>query len=110
MSGDRKEAARKYKETPKPMGVWAVKNKVTGKALVGSSKDLPSMLNRQTFALRSGGHTNRELQKDWNELGADAFEIAAVDTLEPKDEPGWDPADDLRVLEEMWRAKFSDRY
>ena len=24
MSGDRKEAARKYKETPKPMGVWAV--------------------------------------------------------------------------------------
>jgi hypothetical protein len=36
-----------------------------------------------------------ELQRDWNALGPDAFAFEMLDRLEPRDEPGYDPRDDL---------------
>jgi hypothetical protein len=89
------------------MGVYRVRNTVTGKSLVGSSVDLPAMLNRQRAQLKMGAHSNRALQKDWSELGAEAFEFEILDTLKPPDQPGYDPTDDLRILEEMWLEKLS---
>lgn len=107
---DRKELIRKYKETPRPMGVYAVRNTATGKSFIGSSIDAPSRLNRMRTQLQSGLHPNRVLQDDWKRLGADAFELVVLDTLEPSDQPGYDPAEDLRVLEAMWREKVGDVY
>jgi hypothetical protein len=104
---DRKALIRKYKETPRPMGVFRVHNTVNGKSLVGTSVDLPSMLNRQRAQLSFGGHPNRELQGDWNEMGPDAFRFEVLDTLTPRQEPGYDPADDLRALEALWLEKLS---
>ena len=72
---DRKARMREYKETPRPAGVYRVRNTATGKSLVGSTADLPGMLNRQRFQLEHGSHPDRELQRDWNELGPDAFEF-----------------------------------
>lgn len=103
---DRKEALRQYKETPRTMGVIAVRNKTTGKVLIGSSTDAPARLNRHRAALQFGKHPNRDLQSDWNTLGADAFEFAVLDTLKPSDEPASDPSEDLAVLEAMWREKL----
>ena len=107
MAIDRKEAVRKYKETPRTMGVLVIRNKATGKALIGSSTDVPARLNRHRAALQFGKHPSRELQDDWNTLGADAFEFAALDTLKPSEEQASDPSDDLAVLEAMWRDKLS---
>ncbi len=104
---DRREAVRQYKETPRPMGVFRVHNRTNGKSLVGSTSDLPSMLNRQRFQLESGGHPNRALQQDWNEMGPDAFDFEVLDVLEPIDEPGYEPTADLRALETMWREKLA---
>jgi hypothetical protein len=70
---DRKELIRQYKETPRPMGVFRVHNTVADRSFVGTSRDLPSMLNRQRFQLEHGSHPNRELQEDWDRLGAAAF-------------------------------------
>ncbi len=98
----RRELNREYKNTPRPAGIYRVRNTVAGKSLVGSTTDLPSMLNRQRFQLEAGGHPDKELQKDWAELGADAFEFEALDQLEPKEEPDYDPTDDLAALKEMW--------
>lgn len=103
---DRKEQIRAYKESPRPMGVFRVRNIANGRSLVGSSVDVPAMLNRQRFQLGAGGHPDRALQADWNESGADAFVFETLDTLEPSDEPGWDPAVDLRALEAMWLEKL----
>ncbi|MDE3052787.1 MAG: GIY-YIG nuclease family protein [Gemmatimonadota bacterium] len=89
------------------MGVFQVRNTVTGAVLLGTSTDLPSMLNRQRAALRMRGHPHRGLQTDWNALGAESFEFDILDTLDPPDTPGYDPADDLRTLEELWRGKIS---
>jgi GIY-YIG catalytic domain len=98
----RRELIREYKETPRPMGVFRIRNTVNGRAFVGSSTDLPSILNRHRAQLRLGAHRNRDFQADWNSLGADAFEFEILDELERRDEPGYDPTDDLRALEALW--------
>lgn len=104
---DRKALTRGYKETPRPMGVYQIRNTVNGKLFVGSSKDLPSIFNRHRAALRMGSHQNRELQKDWGEFGADAFEFETLDTLTPQERPGYNPSDDLKALEQLWLDKLS---
>jgi hypothetical protein len=104
---DRKARIREYKETPPPAGVYRIQNTRTGKSLVGSTANLPGMLNRQRFQLENGLHPDRELQRDWNELGPDAFEFETLDRLEPRDEPTYDPTGDLRVLKEMWLEKLA---
>lgn len=103
---DRKTLARKYKETPRPMGVYRILNPAHGKALVGTSPDLPSALNRHRAELRMGAHRNRQLQDDWDALGPDAFRFETLDTLAPSDEPGYDPTDDLHALADLWTEKL----
>lgn len=68
----RKQRMRQYKETPRPMGVYRVRNRENGKSLIGSSMDVRAMLNRQRFQLDAGSHPNRVLQADWQELDAGA--------------------------------------
>jgi hypothetical protein len=104
---ERKAQIREYKETPRPMGVYRVRNTANGRSLVGSSVNLPAILNRHRAQLGMGLHPNRALQKDWNELGPEVFEFETLDTLKPPDQPGYDPSGDLRVLEEMWLEKLS---
>jgi hypothetical protein len=104
---DRKARIREYKETPRPAGVYRVRNTATGKSLVGSTANLPGILNRQRFQLENGSHPDRELQRDLDELGSDAFEFEALDRLEPQDAPTYDPTEDLRVLKEMWLEKLT---
>lgn len=104
---DRKGLIRDYKETPRPMGIYRVRNTRNGKSLVGSSVNLTAILNRHRTLLKLGSHTNRALQQDYDEMGPDAFEFEILDTLKPPREPGYDPAEDLKVLEEMWVDKLS---
>ena len=89
------------------MGVYRVLNTRNGKSLVGKSRDLPSILNRERAELKLGGHRNKAMQRDWNEMGASAFTFEVLDTLTvPPDQPGYDPADDLRVLETLWLERL----
>ena len=104
---DRKARLREYKETPRPAGIYRVRNTATGKSLIGSSPNLPGMLNRRRFQLENGSHPDRELQEDWKDLGAEAFAFEVLDRLEPKKEPDYDPTDDLRVLKEIWIEKLT---
>ncbi|MDP2183714.1 MAG: GIY-YIG nuclease family protein [Actinomycetota bacterium] len=46
------------------MGVWAVRNTVDGKALVGASPNAAGRLNRERFTLEVGDHPSRDLQAD----------------------------------------------
>ncbi len=104
---DRKARTREYKETARPAGVYRIRNTVQGRSLVGASANLPGILNRHQFELKNGSHRDAELQRDWNELGPAAFEFEELDVLEPKNEPGYDPAADLAVLLEMWTANLT---
>ena len=103
---DRKELIRKYKETPRPMGVYRIRNNANGKALVGSSRDITGKLNSHRAQLRMKVHRNEQLQQEWEEFGPDAFTFETLDLLEPSEEPSYDPTEDLRVLEDLWLQKL----
>jgi hypothetical protein len=104
---DRKALIREYKAKRRPMGIFQVRNALSGKVFLGSTVDLPSMLNRQRSQLQMGAHPNRPLQADWRAHGPDVFAFEVLDTLTPSDEAGYDPAADLRTLEAMWLARVS---
>ena len=94
------------------MGVYQIKNIVNGKILIGSSVNLPGILNRFKAELKMGSCRNIALQNEWKQFGPEAFEFKAIEILEPKDNPAYDPTEDLHVLEELWTEKlrpFGDR-
>jgi hypothetical protein len=104
---DRKDLIRAYKQTPRPMGVYRVRNTQDGRSLVGQSRDLPAILNRERAQLRLGVHRNVALQRDWDALGAESFAFEVLDTLEvPKDDLAYDPTIDLRVLHALWLERL----
>lgn len=104
---DRKTLTRAYKETPRPAGIFRVRNTTTGRSLIGSSTDLPGMLNRQRFQLEHGSHPDKELQRDWIELGPTAFDFEVLDRLEPRADSPADPARELEILRELWIEKLT---
>ena len=105
---DRKAIINKYKNTPRPRGVFQIRNKVNGKMLIGSSVDLPAILNRFKAELKTGSCRNKVLQKEWDQFGPEAFEFLEFELLEPAhDNPACNPADDIRILEELWLEKLS---
>jgi hypothetical protein len=101
-SKTRKEIHREYKERVKPSGVFQIKNLSNGKVLLGSSLNLEGPLNKHRFMLRINGHPNKELQKDWNELGPDQFLFEILETVPIKDDPNFNLKDELTLLEEIW--------
>jgi len=107
---DRKEQLRLYKETPPPMGVYLVRNTAAGTAWLGSSVNIPGMLNRLRFQLDVGSHSDPTLQREYNEFGSAAFEYLTLDTLEPSIDPDYDPKDDLVMLEDMWLERLSSEH
>lgn len=104
---DRKALIRAYKQRRPPMGVYRIRNTITGHALVAASTDLPSMLNRHRAQLGMGGHSSRTLQADWAEHGPGSFVFEILDTLTPPEQADYNPTDDLTVLEDLWLEKLS---
>lgn len=104
---DRKDLIRRYKETPRPAGVYRVVHVPSGRTLVGSSPDAPAMLNRIRAQLRMTSHRNADLQRDWDVDGPGGFRFEVLDTLELRGEPGDDPSADLAELETLWLEKLS---
>jgi hypothetical protein len=102
----RKEIHLEYKERVKPSGVFQIKNMANGKVLLGSSLNLEGPLNKHRFMLRTNGHPNKELQKDWNELGADQFVFEILETVQLSDNPNFNLKDELTLLEEIWLEKL----
>ncbi|MFC5699689.1 GIY-YIG nuclease family protein [Cohnella faecalis] len=100
----KKELQRQYKEETKiEGGVYAIVNNRNGRRLIASTPDLKS-LNGRRFMLAMGSHTNRELQREWNEYGADSFEFEVLEKLERKENESiyYDMKDELVKLEQSW--------
>ncbi len=104
----KKALTREYKRTPKYMGVYAIHNVQSGKRFVAASRDIQARFNRHRLELKMrSDRSSPNLQSDWSELGADAFEFETLDLLEPQDNPDYDPSEDLEVLEQLWLDKLT---
>jgi group I intron endonuclease len=102
----RKDIHWEYKERVKPSGVFQVKNAANGKVLLGSSLNLEGSLNKHKFMLKIGSHTNKGLQKDWDEFGPDNFTFEVLEEVKIQDNPNFNLKDELTLLEQIWLEKL----
>lgn len=106
-SEKKKELQAQYKRMKPDMGIFAVINKSNDRYYLETAKNLKGGINRTEFSLNFGSHTNKELQKDWQELGADRFEIKILEKIDyDEDESKTDYSDDLQLLEMLWIEKL----
>jgi hypothetical protein len=63
--------------------------------------------------LEINGHTNKILQKEWNEFGANKFVFEILEVVKVNDDdPNFNLDDELTLLEQIWLEKlqpFGDR-
>ncbi|MFS0555127.1 DUF2087 domain-containing protein [Brevibacillus sp. 179-C9.3 HS] len=102
----KQELKQMYKELEVDAGVYQIKNKQNDKVFIASTNNLKT-INGRKFMLQQGSHTNRELQKDWDKYGADAFEFEVLEKVEKKDHPYFDVKDALEKLEDKWMKKLA---
>ncbi|MCJ8015138.1 DUF2087 domain-containing protein [Paenibacillus sp. KQZ6P-2] len=108
----RKELVDEYMSTPRPMGVFQIRNKENGKIYVISSTNLPGTINSQKAKLSSDYHVSRTLQKDWKELGEEAFAFEILEELEPDPQAANDLKqqkiykDKVAKMEKEWLEKL----
>ncbi len=100
MDERRKELIREYKETPRPMGVFQIKNNTNGKLLLLKAMDIPGIINRHHLELKRGMHRNHELQADWNRYGEAAFSFDILAKLTPED---YLPEQWAGTVTELWK-------
>jgi len=103
---DRSEAKRDYKQAKRPMGVYRIRNTRNGKSYVGFSTDLQAGINRQKAELKFGSHRNAELLREWKSFGESPFEFEVLDELAHDENSKANPAEELRILTEMWIRKL----
>jgi hypothetical protein len=103
---DRKQKIRRYKETPRPAGVYRVLRRSTGRMLLGASVDAPAMLNRIRAQLDLATQPNRQLQADWDVDGAGGFDFDVLDLLAPADDASRDVRADLEILLGLWTDRI----
>ncbi|MDX1829814.1 MAG: GIY-YIG nuclease family protein [Lutibacter sp.] len=84
-----------------PMGVFQIKNISNNKVLIDNSIDMVSKWNRHKMELKFGNHRNNNLQKDWNEYGADNFVFEVLSELKKKDEENINYQKELKILQEF---------
>ncbi len=63
----------KNKHLQNVVGVYEIKNNVNNKKYIGSSVNIRGRLNTHAHDLIANRHSSKELQKDWNLYGEDAF-------------------------------------
>lgn len=108
----RRDLTRQFKETRRPMGVYAIRNLADERVFVGGSMDLPAAMNRHRFELERRGHRHRALQQDWLRLGAQSFQFEVLATVKERDDPAYDHRAELEALLQAWREElgaFGDR-
>ena len=106
MKDKQKELKKEYQHGRRQMGVYQIRNLANEKLLLGTSSDLPGILNRHKFALRMGSHQNRALQSDWNVAGEGGFAFEVLDELTPSEGAERDYRAELEFLEELWLEKL----
>lgn len=101
-----KELIQQYKEASRPLGVFLIRNNKTDRVFLGCGIDLRGTINRHRFQLSTGNHPNRELQADWNQLGANNFAFEVIEELQPRNETSFDSKRELEFMEKMWLDKL----
>jgi hypothetical protein len=102
----RKEAIRKFKERKPSVGTYAVRCVATGRAWVGTSRNLEATKNGGWFCLRSGSHQDKSLQQQWDVHGETAFQYEILDRVDEDVHP-LELNDLLKLKRNDWAARLN---
>ncbi|MCM3268666.1 GIY-YIG nuclease family protein [Paenibacillus elgii] len=100
----RKELLEEFKQIKTYMGIIQITNKVSGKIFVDSYPNLKNKWMTIKMQLDMGRFANLELQKDWKELGAEAFTYEVLE--EQKTDDVTDMKWELKMMEKPWLEKL----
>jgi group I intron endonuclease len=101
---DKKALKQNYLLTPRPIGIFVVRNLVNEKVFVGKSENLNGILNRIEFQLKANSHRQKDLQADWNELGSENFTFEILEEIIQRE--NLDIKKELEFLEDLWLEKL----
>jgi hypothetical protein len=106
----KKKLLLQYKYSKTEMGVFVFECTATGQSYIGCTNDTKGTINSNKFKLGAGMHSNKELQKDWNEHGEAPFTIKVLEVLpyDEKDEIKTDYTKELEVLRDKWIEKIKN--
>lgn len=75
----RNKKSHQDKKTAANCGIYAVRNKVSGKAYIGQSRQLKAREKQHWLTLKNGNHYSTQLQVDFNLLSQSAFEFQVLE-------------------------------
>ncbi len=99
----RRQAARQARDAFPPMGIYAIRDRVSGHLLLGASRNVHAALNRARFEMRMGKHADRVLQAQWNRSGVDGLAFEVLDLVKEREDADFDYAGELKALEQTYR-------
>lgn len=104
----KKELTEQYKQMKKPMGVFIIRCNKNNKCYIQATADLKGVMNGAFVRLQGKFHPYKELQKEWNEYGADNFTMEILEQLKyDDDEAKTDYSEELELLRMIWEEKLS---
>ncbi|MDD4913058.1 MAG: GIY-YIG nuclease family protein [Sideroxydans sp.] len=103
---DKQALKRQYMETKTRAGVYAIRNQITGRAMVAGSTNVQGTLNRHRFELRFGQHRNVRLAQDWAKYGETSFIFEVLDIVKPSEDPAFEATRELEELVNLWRQEI----
>ena len=100
----RKELIETYKEMKTYMGVIQITNQKNGKIYIAAYPNLKNKWLSICLQLNDGHFVNAELQKDWNELGSEAFHYEILEEKDTEDisDVRWEK----KQMEKHWLDKL----
>lgn len=105
----KKELLRAFKAEREVGGVYAIKNRETGRALIQTTTTISKAKGILSFAKLTGSCVHPLLADDWKACGPDAFELEILETLDRKDEEtDAEFADEVHALGELWAERFPE--
>ncbi|WP_109127506.1 GIY-YIG nuclease family protein [Dyella sp. C11] len=102
----RKALTQRYKLTLPPMGIFAIRNTITGRMLIDQSANLTGAMNRHLTELKLGTHRNQALMDDWRALGEASFTFDTLQRIDERPEPDFDYKAEMARLLEAWRIRI----
>lgn len=100
----RKELQEEYKQLKTYMGVIQITNIISGKIFIAAFPNLKNKWFTIQGQLLMGRYANSQLQKDWMELGPDAFSYEVLEEKETDEvtDMKWE----LKQMEKPWLEKL----
>lgn len=100
----RKELQAEYKQLKTYMGVIKITNNANGKIYLDTYSNLKNQWMKIQGQLATGRYANSQVQKDWKELGPEAFTYEVLEEREADEvaDVKWE----LKKMEKLWLEKL----